>query len=291
MSKRKGIILAGGSATRLYPITLSVSKQLMPVYDKPLIYYSLSCLMLAKIREILIISTERDIIHFKELLGDGSKWGLSIDYHIQYSPDGIAQAMILAENFLNNDPSVLILGDNLFYGNNLASRLENANNKSGATIFVHQVKNPQDYGVAVFDNQGIATNLVEKPNSNLSNWAVTGLYFYDCNAPKYAKELKPSKRGELEITDLNFRYLTENNLNVETLGRGYSWLDTGTHDNLLEASNFISTIQRRQGHMICSPEEIAYRNNWINDEDLIELSESLKKTDYGKYLLSIISNK
>ena len=291
MSKRKGIILAGGSATRLYPITLSVSKQLMPVYDKPLIYYSLSCLMLAKIREILIISTERDIIHFKELLGDGSKWGLSIDYHIQHSPDGIAQAMILAENFLNNDPSVLILGDNLFYGNNLASRLENANNKSGATIFVHQVKNPQDYGVAVFDNQGIATNLVEKPNSNLSNWAVTGLYFYDCNAPKYAKELKPSKRGELEITDLNFRYLTENNLNVETLGRGYSWLDTGTHDNLLEASNFISTIQRRQGHMICSPEEIAYRNNWINDEDLIELSESLKKTDYGKYLLSIISNK
>ena len=288
---RKGIILAGGLATRLYPISKVVSKQLMPIYDKPMIYYPLSILMMSGIRDILIIIKPCDKNFFYELLGNGDQFGVNLNYAIQKSPDGIAQAFIIAEKFLSGHKSTLILGDNIFYGEKFTSLLEKASKKEkGATIFSYKVKNPEYYGVIEFKKDKILS-IEEKPKKPKSDYVITGLYYYDEDVVEYAKSLKPSGRGELEITDINNIYLEKNLLYSEFMNEDYLWLDTGTHDNLLEASNFISTIQRRQGHMICSPEEIAYLNNWINDEDLIELSESLNKTDYGKYLLSIINNK
>lgn len=287
--KRKGIILAGGSGSRLYPVTQVVSKQLLPVFDKPMIYYPLTTLMLAGMREILIISTPRDTPNFKELLGSGKQWGLEINYAVQPSPDGLAQALIIAETFLDGAPSVLILGDNIFFGNLLYEKLAAADQRTGgATIFVYRVHNPEQYGVAEFDKTGKAINLQEKPEQPKSNYAVTGLYFYDAYAPEYARQIKPSHRGELEITDLNNIYLEKGQLSVERMGRGYTWLDTGTHESLLQAHQFVQTIEHRQGLKIACPEELAFRYGWITQAQLKQLAQSLIKSGYGKYLMQII---
>ncbi len=291
-NKRKGLILAGGSGTRLYPLTQAISKQLLPVYDKPMIYYSLSTLMLAGIKDILLISTPEDTPHFEALLKDGSQWGINIQYCLQKSPDGLAQAFILGELFIGTDHSTLVLGDNIFYGHNFHQLLLNARNrKEGATIFTYHVKDPERYGVAEFDGKNKVVSLDEKPITPKSNYAVTGLYFYDQDVVKMAKSLKPSKRGELEITDLNRLYLDQNKLHVEVMGRGYAWLDTGTHESLLEASQFIATLENRQGLKVACPEEIAYRQKWISVSQLEELAAPLLKNGYGQYLKRILQEK
>lgn len=288
----KGIILAGGTGTRLYPLTESVSKQLMPVYDKPLIYYPLSVLMLAGIRDILIITTPQDQFCFQRLLKDGSQWGLRFNYAVQPNPEGIAQAFIIAEDFLEDSGTALVLGDNVFFGHGLPEKLNLAAEKSsGATIFAYYVDNPQDYGVVDINTDGIAVGIEEKPVEPRSNYAVTGLYFYDNWVTEYAKTLVPSSRGELEITDLNSIYMNEGTLNVEILGRGFAWLDTGTHDSLLEASMFVKTVQQRQGLQVSCPEEIAYRKGFISADDLLRLAEPLKKTRYGRYLLRLLEQR
>jgi len=287
--KRKGIILAGGSGTRLYPVTHTISKQLLPVYDKPMIYYPLTILMLGDIREILIISTPQDLPQFKNLLGDGSQWGLKLSYKEQPSPDGLAQAFILGEDFIGDDLSTLILGDNIFYGHDLENLLHSANTReSGATVFAYHVNDPERYGVAEFNTDNQVISLEEKPKQPKSNSAVTGLYFYDQKVVELAKNLKPSNRGELEITDLNKLYLDNNELFVEMMDRGYAWLDTGTHVSLLDAGQFISTIENRQGLKVACPEEIAYRNQWITKTDLEALAQPLLKNQYGEYLLNLI---
>ena len=287
--KRKGIILAGGSGTRLYPATKAISKQLLPVFDKPMIYYPLSTLMLADVSEVLIISTPEDTPRFKHLLGDGNSWGLKIEYAIQPSPDGLAQAFIIGEQFLDGAPSVLILGDNIFYGHLLQQKLESANsNTEAATVFAYAVKDPERYGVVEFDNEGKVLSLEEKPSSPKSNYAVTGLYFFDEHAPSYARQLQPSPRGELEITDLNKIYLEKKRLRVENMGRGYAWLDTGTFESLIEAHLFVQTIERRQGLKVSCPEEIAYRKGWIDEAALKALAEPMLKNNYGQYLLEVI---
>ena len=284
----KGIILAGGSGTRLYPITKAISKQITPIYDKPMIYYPLSVLMLAGIREILVISTPRDVLVFEELLEDGSNFGLKISYAVQEKPNGLAEAFLIGEKFIGNDSCALVLGDNIFYGHGFTGMLKEASSKEkGATIFGYYVNNPKDFGVVEFDENGKAISLEEKPENPKSNYAIPGLYFYDNTVVEKAKKVKPSKRGELEITTLNEMYLNENNLNVVSLGRGMAWLDTGTHDALLEAANFVKTIQSRQGVMVACPEEIAYRNGWINRDKIKELAKSLLKSEYGKYLLNL----
>lgn len=286
---RKGIILAGGLATRLYPVTQVVSKQLMPVFDKPMIYYPLSTLMLSGIRDILVISTPQDTSRFEEMMGDGSQWGLNIQYAVQPKPDGLAKAFIIGKDFLDDSPSTLILGDNIFYGHDLVKQLKVAfQQEKGATIFAYHVQNPQSYGVVAFDKKKQAISIEEKPKSPKSNYAVTGLYFYDNNVCDLASDIKPSKRGEYEITDLNKSYLELGLLNVEIMGRGYAWLDTGTHNSLLEAANFISTLQKRQGLMVSCPEEIAYSQKWIDSDKVQELASLLDKTDYGNYLLSLL---
>ena len=287
--KRKGIILAGGSGTRLYPVTHTISKQLLPVYDKPMIYYPLTTLMLGDIQEILIISTPQDLPQFENLLGDGSQWGLKLSYKEQPSPDGLAQAFILGEDFIGDDLSTLILGDNIFYGHDLENLLHSANTReSGATVFAYHVNDPERYGVAEFNTDNQVISLEEKPKQPKSNSAVTGLYFYDQKVVELAKNLKPSNRGELEITDLNKLYLDNNELFVEMMDRGYAWLDTGTHDSLLDAGQFISTIENRQGLKVACPEEIAYRNQWITKTDLEALAQPLLKNQYGEYLLNLI---
>jgi glucose-1-phosphate thymidylyltransferase len=284
----KGIVLAGGSGTRLYPITKSISKQIIPVYDKPMIYYPLSILMLAGIREILIISTPQDIHLYERLLGDGSDFGIAIEYAVQPSPDGLAQAFIIGENFIGNDNVCMILGDNIFYGFDFSRTLiEAANLKDGAIVFGYYVNDPERYGVAEFDAEGKVLSLEEKPKQPKSNYAVTGLYFYSNDVVEKSKHLKPSSRGELEITDLNRLYLNEGRLSMKILGRGMAWLDTGTHDSLLDASNFIATIENRQGLKIACLEEIAYRNGYIDREQLLRLAEPLKKSHYGEYLIKI----
>lgn len=287
---RKGIILAGGSGTRLYPITQSVSKQLLPVYDKPMIYYPLSVLMLAGIREVLIINTPHEQELFKRLLGDGSQWGMDIQYAVQPSPDGLAQAFLIGREFLDGQPSCLVLGDNIFHGTGLTELLQRAGAREhGATVFGYWVRDPERYGVADFDASGRVVGLEEKPAQPKSNYAVTGLYFYDGRASDFAASLKPSPRGELEITDLNRCYLEAGDLHLEQLGRGYAWLDTGTHQSLLEASNFIETIEARQGLRVCCPEEIAWGNGWITDAQLLDLAKPLAKNGYGEYLLSLVT--
>lgn len=290
--KRKGIILAGGSGTRLYPVTQSISKQLLPVYDKPMIYYPLSTLMLAGIQDILIISTPNDTPLFESLLGDGSHWGLNISYKVQPSPDGLAQAFILGETFIGNDLSALVLGDNIFYGHDFNKLLLNAMMRGdSATVFAYHVNDPERYGVAEFKNNNKVLSLEEKPKNPKSKYAVTGLYFYDNNVVSMAKSLKPSARGELEITDLNRLYLEKDKLNVEIMGRGYAWLDTGTHDSLLEASQFIATLEKRQGLKVSCPEEISYRRGWISASQLEKLATPLSKNTYGQYLQRILKEK
>lgn len=288
MTTQKGIILAGGAGTRLHPLTLSISKQLLPVYDKPMIYYPLSVLMLAGIRDVLIINTPHEQDLFRRLLGDGSQWGMSITYAVQPSPDGLAQAFLIGREFVAGKPSCLILGDNIFYGHGLTDVLKRAaGHDQGATVFGYWVKDPERYGVAEFDANGTVIGLEEKPKQPRSNYAVTGLYFYDGRASDFAAALKPSPRGELEITDLNRCYLNEGNLRLEKLGRGYAWLDTGTHESLIQAGNYIETIEARQGLRVCCPEEIAFQNGWIDAEQLTRIAEPLKKSGYGEYLLRI----
>jgi glucose-1-phosphate thymidylyltransferase len=287
--KRKGIILAGGSGTRLYPVTQAISKQLMPVYDKPMIYYPLSVLMLSGIREVLVISTPHDLPLFTRLLGDGSRWAMDIRYAEQPSPDGLAQAFTIGKDFINGAPSALVLGDNIFYGHDLVKQLDTANARlDGATVFAYHVSNPERYGVIEFDSEQRAVSIEEKPALPKSGYAVTGLYFYDGQACDLAAELRPSARGELEITDLNRRYLELGRLNVEIMGRGYAWLDTGTHDSLLEAASFIATLQKRQGLQVACPEEIAYRQGWIDADALASLAAPLAMNGYGRYLLGIL---
>lgn len=289
MTSRKGVILAGGSGTRLYPVTHAVSKQLMPVYDKPMIYYPLSTLMLAGIREVLIISTPQDTPRFAELLGDGGKWGINIQYAVQPSPDGLAQAFIIGRDFVAGKPSALVLGDNIFFGHDLVRQLKSCDARiRGASVFAYHVHDPERYGVVTFDANHRAVSIEEKPAHPKSNYAVTGLYFYDEQVCDIALDLKPSARGELEITDINRRYLQQGQLNVEIMGRGFAWLDTGTHDSLLDAATFIATLQKRQGLMVACPEEIAFNQQWIDATKLQELAASLEKTHYGQYLSSLL---
>ena len=292
MKNRKGIILAGGSGTRLYPLTIAISKQIMPVYDKPMIYYPISVLMEAGVKEVLIISTPRDIITFRDLLGDGSQWGMTFEYKVQEKPNGLAEAFIIGEEFIGEDNVVMILGDNMFYGSHLPEILRRANERENeSTIFGYYVKDPRRYGVVEINNEGKAVSIVEKPEVPKSNYAVPGLYFYTNDVVKIAKTIKPSARGELEITSINEEYMKMGKLTVEKLGRGMTWFDTGTHDALIETASFVQTIEKRQGMQVCCPEEIAYKNKWITSEELLELSKKYMKTDYGVYLKDLAENK